>query len=72
LFPQIDQQDGKRAIGWAPSFLDYLFLAFNTSAAFSPTDTPVLSRRAKVLTVVQSVLSLVVLLVLVGWAINTL
>jgi uncharacterized membrane protein len=72
LFPQIDQQSGKRAIGWAPGFLDYLFLAFNTSAAFSPTDTPVLSRRAKVLTVVQSVLSLVVVIVLVGWAINTL
>jgi hypothetical protein len=32
----------------------------------------VLSRRAKVLTVVQSVLSLVVVIVLVGWAINTL
>jgi uncharacterized membrane protein len=72
LFPQIDQQDGKRAIGWAPSFLDYLFLAFTTSTAYSPTDTPVLSRRAKILTVVQSLLSLVVLLVLVGWAVNTL
>jgi uncharacterized membrane protein len=72
LFPQIAQQDGKRAIGWAPNFLDYLFLAFNTSTAFSPTDTPVLSRRAKILTVVQSLLSLVVLFVLVGWAVNTL
>jgi hypothetical protein len=72
LFPQIASQDGKRAIGWAPNFLDYLFLAFNTSAAFSPTDTPVLSRRAKILTVVQSLLSLVVLFVLVGWAVNTL
>jgi hypothetical protein len=45
---------------------------FTTSTAYSPTDTPVLSRRAKVLTVVQSLLSLVVLLVLVGWAVNTL
>jgi uncharacterized membrane protein len=72
VFPQIAQQDGKRATGWAPSFLDYLFLAFTTSTAYSPTDTPVLSRRAKILTVVQSLLSLVVLLVLVGWAVNTL
>ena len=71
-FPQMAQQDGKRATDWAPGFLDYLFLAFNTSAAFSPTDTPVLSRRAKLLTMVQSLLSLVVILVLVGWAINTL
>jgi uncharacterized membrane protein len=72
LFPQISQQDGKSAIGWAPSFLDYLFLAFNTSTAYSPTDTPVLSRRAKILAMSQSALSLVVLLVLVGWAVNTL
>jgi uncharacterized membrane protein len=72
LFPQMAQQKGREATGWAPGFLDYLFLAFNTSAAFSPTDTPVLSRRAKLLTMVQSLLSLVVVLVLVGWAINTL
>jgi hypothetical protein len=69
----IAQQDGnKGAIGWAPGFLDYLFLAFNTSAAFSPTHTPVLSRRAKILMVGQSVLPLVVLFVLVGWAVNAL
>jgi uncharacterized membrane protein len=72
VFPQLAQQEGREVTGWAPSFLDYLFLAFNTSTAFSPTDTPVLSRRAKLLTMVQSVLSLVVILVLVGWAINTL
>ena len=72
VFPQLARQEGREVTGWAPGFLDYLFLAFNTSTAFSPTDTPVLSRRAKVLTMVQSVLSLVVILVLVGWAINTL
>jgi len=72
LFPQIADRDGKEATGWSPGFLDYLFLAFNTSTAFSPTDTAVLSPRAKVLTMVQSLLSLVVVLVLVGWAINTL
>jgi uncharacterized membrane protein len=66
----MDQQNGKRAVGWTPGFLDYLFLTFNTSAAFSPTDTPVLSGRAKVLTMVQAVLSLTVIVVLVGWAIN--
>src|SRR6202008_270518 len=35
------------APGWSPVFVDYLFLAFNTSTAFSPTDTAVLSRWAK-------------------------
>jgi uncharacterized membrane protein len=68
----MDQQDCREAADWAPGFLGYLFLAFNTSAAFSPTDTPVLSRRAKVLTIVQSVLSLLVVIVLVGWAVNAL
>jgi uncharacterized membrane protein len=72
LFPQMAEQDGKQATGWSAGFIDYLFLAFNTSTAFSPTDTAVLSPRAKVLTMVQSLLSLVIVLVLVGWAINTL
>jgi uncharacterized membrane protein len=57
---------------WHPGFLDYLFLAFNTSTAFSPTDTAVLSRRAKALMMVQALLSLVILAVLVGRAINAL
>jgi uncharacterized membrane protein len=72
LFPQMDQHDGKRAIGWTPGFLDYLFVAVTTSSAFGPTDTPVLSRRVKILTVIQTVLSSVVVIVLVAWAVGTL
>ena len=72
LFPQMDQHDGKRAIGWAPGFRDYLFVAFTTSSAFGPTDTLVLSGRVQVLTVIQTVLSLVVVIVLVAWAVGTL
>lgn len=72
LFPQMDQQDGKRVIGWAPGFPEYLFVAFTTSSAFGPTDTPVLSRRVKILTVIQTVLSSVVVIVLVAWAVGTL
>ena len=72
LFPQMDQHDGKRAIGWAPGFPEYLFVAFTTSSAFGPTDTPVLSRRVKILTVIQTVLSSVVVIVLVAWAIGSL
>ena len=33
LFPQMDQGDGERAIGWAPGFLDYLFVAFTLAIA---------------------------------------
>ncbi len=71
FFPQMNLGD-KSARAWSPGFLDYLFLAFNTSSAFSPTDTAFLSRRAKVLMMVQALLSLVILAVLVGRAINTL
>ena len=71
LFPQMNFDD-KTARAWSPGFLDYLFLAFNTSTAFSPTDTAVLSRRAKVLMMVQALLSLLILAVLVSRAVNTL
>jgi hypothetical protein len=76
LFPQmtLDQQ-AKRAMGeecWNPGFIDYLFLAFNTSTAFSPTDSPVLSRWAKVLMMVQSLISLATVVLLAARAVNIL
>jgi uncharacterized membrane protein len=71
LFPQMNL-DEKSARDWSPGFLDYLFLAFNTSTAFSPTDTAFLSQRAKVLMMVQALLSLLILAVLVSRAINAL
>lgn len=57
---------------WHPEFVDYLFLAFNTSTAFSPTDSPVLSRWAKVAMMVQATLSLGTLALLAARAINIL
>ncbi len=71
LFPQMTMP-GADETSWSPRFLDYLFQAFNTSAAFSPTDVMILSGRAKVLMMVQSLISLVVVAVLVSRAINTL
>jgi hypothetical protein len=71
LFPQM-AMPGADETNWSPLFLDYLFQAFNTSAAFSPTDVLILSRRVKVLMMVQSTISLVVIAVLVSRAINTL
>ena len=55
---------------WKPHFIDYLFLSFNTSTAFSPTDTPVLSRWAKCMSMVQAVISLMIIVMLAGRAIN--
>jgi hypothetical protein len=56
--------------GWRPNFVDYLFLAFNTSTAFSPTDVPPLSRWAKSTMMLQSVISLATVVVLAGRAVN--
>jgi|SRR5665213_2939131 len=74
LFPQMTLQDKGEEDGfpWSPTFIDYLFLAFNSSTAFSPTDTPVLSRWAKVLTMLQSTISLTVVIVLAARAVNIL
>lgn len=69
LFPQQAFGEPKN---WSPRFLDYLFLAFNHSTAFSPTDTAVLGRRAKVLVMIQATLSLMTIAVLIAKSINSL
>ena len=74
LFPQMTLDEETRlTLGmekWSPEFVDYLFLAFNTSTAFSPTDVPVLGRWAKVLMMVQSSISLTTLAILAARAVN--
>jgi hypothetical protein len=76
LFPQmIMDSQLKKQMGeehWSPGFVDYLFLAFNTSTAFSPTDVPVLTRWAKVLMMVQSMISLTTVALLAARAVNIL
>jgi hypothetical protein len=73
LFPQMMLPDPEGINDfWKPGFVDYLFLAFNTSTAFSPTDVPVLSRWAKVLMMIQSVISLGTIAILAARAINIL
>ncbi len=71
LFPQLMSQLEEHS-AWSPQFLDYLFLAFNTSTAFSPTDTAVLSRWAKLVTMAQSLISLSILALLAARAVNIL
>jgi hypothetical protein len=57
---------------WQPRFWDYVFLAYTTSVAFSPTDTLPLSRAAKLLMMTQSVIALIAITAVVGTAINIL
>jgi hypothetical protein len=76
LFPQmVLDPDLRKEMGedlWRPGFVDYLFLAFNTSTAFSPTDVPVLSRWAKVLMMLQASISLATIAILAARAVNIL
>jgi hypothetical protein len=74
LFPQMTfpPESPLADAGWRPGFTDYLFLAFNTSTAFSPTDVPVLSPWAKLLMMLQSCVSLGTVAILAARAINIL
>jgi hypothetical protein len=68
LFPQMTLGHPN----WRPGFVDYLFLAFNTSTAFSPTDCPVLTPWAKILMMLQSMISLGTVVLLAARAVNVL
>lgn len=63
---QFPQQMGGNKTGWRPGFVDYLFLAFCSATALSPADTMPLTHRAKLLMMVEAMLSMLVLLLLVA------
>ena len=79
LFPQMaimepgtDGLSVAEAQGWRPGFVDYLALSFYTCTAFSPTDVPVLSHWAKLMMMVQAVISFGTVILLAARAINIL
>ncbi len=74
LFPQmaLHPESPTKPTGWHPSFIDYLFLSFNTSTALSPTDTQILSHWAKILMMMQSLISLTIIVLLAARAVNIL
>jgi hypothetical protein len=69
LFPQRGGEIPHYEI-WVPKYTDYLFIAFTTSIAFSPTDTLPLTRRAKILMMLQAGVSLVTITAIASSAIN--
>ena len=69
IFPQEDNQI-KGWEDWKPGFLDYLFFSFYSCMALSPTETVVLSKKMKLLLMVQTSISLVVLAMIAARAIN--
>lgn len=69
---QFIQERDHEPEGWKPGIVDYLFLAFNTATAFSPTDTMPLTPLAKLLMMAQSLISLVIVVLLVARSVNIL
>lgn len=67
LFPQRGSEIPNYQL-WQPRYSDYLYVAFTTSFAFSPTDTLPLTRRAKFLMMMQTVISVITLTGIVGSA----
>jgi uncharacterized membrane protein len=57
---------------WTPGFVDYLYLSFTNATALSPTDTVPLSAWAKLLMMVQALVSLLTLVLVAAHAVNVL
>ena len=72
LFPQEGAPSADLPPEWRPTFVDYLFLAFSTATAFSPTDVLPLTPRAKMMMMLESSISLVTIVVVGARAINVL
>lgn len=79
-FPQDEDHDAitevaKRSSaksGWAPGFIDYLYVSVTNSSAFSPTDTMPLSPRVKLLMALESVSALVLSVLVISYGVGQL
>jgi len=69
MFPQ---NESDRFADWKPTYVDYLSLSFNTSTAFSPTDVLPASPRAKLLMMLQAIMSLATVALAAARAVNVL
>jgi len=76
LFPQMqiphDERGQFECVRWRPRFIDYLFVALTQSSTFGPTDAPVLARWAKILAMIQILISLTIVVLLISRAVGVL
>lgn len=72
LFPQMTMTEEQLGGSWKPAFIDYLFLAFNTSTALSPADTAALERPAKGAMMLQALISLTIIVLIAARGVNIL
>jgi hypothetical protein len=68
-FPQLENPKLAEP-DWYPEVLDYLYVSFTNSIAFSPTDAMPLTRRAKLLMLFESAVSAVTVLLVAARAVN--
>lgn len=72
LFPQENAPEhaGLHNVGWYPTFLDYVYVSATNATAFSPTDTLPLTHRAKTLMLIQSLASIMIIILVTARAVN--
>ena len=68
-FPQMENPQ-LAAPGWHPRLVDYIYVSFTNSIAFSPTDAMPLSRWAKLLMLSESAVSAISILLVTARAVN--
>ncbi|HUK95315.1 MAG TPA: hypothetical protein VLU96_09695 [Gaiellaceae bacterium] len=68
-FPQMENPELAEP-GWYPRLLDYVYVSFTNSIAFSPTDAMPLTRRAKLLMLSESAVSSLTVLLVAARAVN--
>ena len=70
-FPREDVGDGSLP-PWQPAFVDYLFLAFCTAAAFGPAEAMPVSARSKLLMMAEALIALVTVMAIASRAVGLL
>jgi hypothetical protein len=70
-FPQ-DENPQLAEPGWRAHLVDYVYVSFTNSIAFSPTDAMPLTRRAKLLMLIESGVSAMTILLCAARAVNIL
>jgi hypothetical protein len=71
IFPEMLHTDYV-PVTWVPQFVDYLSLGFWTATAFSPTDVSAIKPWAKLLMIIEAIVSLGIASLVIARAINIL
>jgi len=68
-FPQMENPQLAEP-GWYPQLIDYIYISFTNSIAFSPTDAMPLTRRVKLLMLSESAISAITILLVAARSVN--